>query len=90
MKIRFAKTYLAVVTLAGTLALLLTSPGAFAQIPDGIPSPQAKPVGFFESWGHFLFYVVLPVVIVVLYIIWWRRTRRKRNENEENENGRNT
>lgn len=54
-----------------------------AQLPTHVPSPEAEPVGFFESWGKFIFYIVIPVILIILYFVWRNRTRKSRKRREE-------
>lgn len=55
------------------------------QLPTNVPSPEAEPVDFFESWGSVIFYIVIPAAIIILYFVWRRRNKKEaRKKQEEN------
>ena len=79
------KKYLPACAIIFLLILVFVPAGnvILAQLPTHVPSPEAEPVGFFESWGKFIFYVVVPVILIILYVVWRNRTRKNRKRREE-------
>ncbi len=61
---------------------------AYAQLPTHVPSPEAEPVDFIDSWSSIVLYIVIPVFILVMYFIW--RYRDKKNVQQKNQQDKET
>lgn len=59
-----------------SLLFVLWQVSLMAQSPTHIPRSRPEPVGFWESTGNIIFFIVIPLVIVVLYFLWRRQVKK--------------
>lgn len=65
------------------LFLLILFPARIlAQVPTHIPT-DSKPVGFLDSTGNIVFFIVLPILIAGLYFLWRHRLKKGRENNQK-------
>ncbi len=70
-----------------TFILTVVNTLAYAQLPTHVPSPEADPVEFTDTWGSVILYIVIPAFIIIMFFIWRFRNKksaqRKKQQDEE-------
>ncbi|MEE4177784.1 MAG: hypothetical protein V2I46_09760 [Bacteroides sp.] len=65
-----------------SLLLFLQAMVTIGQTPTHIPTDN-EPVGFFETPGNIVLFIVIPIAVVILYYLWRKRLRREAEEQEK-------
>jgi heme/copper-type cytochrome/quinol oxidase subunit 2 len=77
------------IIISGSIFILtLFSLSVFAQLPTHVPSPEAEPVNFTDSWSSIILYIVIPVFVIVMFFIW--RFRNKKNAQRQKQQDKDT
>lgn len=81
--VRF-KQITAVIT---TVLLFLFNTVAWGQLPTNVPSPEAEPVYFLDTWTNIILYLVIPTIIIILFFVWRNRNKKIAEKKREQEKG---